>query len=35
LRSIGEGFQHFMMKPAHPDELVMLIHDSLNARAVS
>jgi two-component system, cell cycle response regulator CtrA len=25
LRSIGEGFQHFMTKPAHPDELVALI----------
>jgi CheY-like chemotaxis protein len=35
LRSIGEGFQHFMTKPAHLDELVTLIHDSLNARVMS
>jgi CheY-like chemotaxis protein len=35
LRSIGEGFQHFMTKPAHPDELVTLIRESLNARVVS
>jgi CheY-like chemotaxis protein len=32
LRSIGEGFQHFMTKPLRPDELVSLIHDSLDAR---
>jgi hypothetical protein len=24
-----------MMKPAHPDELVTLIHDSLSARVLS
>lgn len=35
LRSIGEGFQHFMTKPAHPDELVTLIHNSLNSRVLS
>ncbi|MEQ5843294.1 response regulator [Paraburkholderia acidicola] len=33
LRSIGEGFQHFMMKPAQPDELVTLLHDAIDARA--
>ncbi len=35
LRSIGEGFQHFMPKHAHPDELVSLIQDALNARVVT
>ncbi|KMY85965.1 Chemotaxis regulator - transmits chemoreceptor signals to flagelllar motor components CheY [Candidatus Paraburkholderia calva] len=35
LRSIGEGFQHFMTKPVHPDALVTLIMDALNARAVT
>jgi two-component system, cell cycle response regulator CtrA len=34
LRSIGEGFQHFMTKPVRPDELVALIQDALNARVV-
>ena len=33
LRSIGEGFQHFMVKPAQPDELVTLLHDAIDARA--
>lgn len=33
LRSIGEGFQHFMTKPARPDELVALLHDAIDARA--
>jgi CheY-like chemotaxis protein len=33
LRSIGEGFQHFMTKPARPDELVELLHDAIDARA--
>ncbi|MGH8780440.1 response regulator [Paraburkholderia sp.] len=33
LRSIGEGFQHFMIKPAQPDELVTLLHDAIDARA--
>ncbi len=33
LRSIGEGFQHFMTKPARPDELVTLLRDALEARA--
>jgi CheY-like chemotaxis protein len=35
LRSIGEGFQHFMTKPANPDELVTLIQDALNVRVVA
>jgi two-component system cell cycle response regulator CtrA len=35
LRSIGEGFQHFMTKPAHPDTLITLIQNSLNARTLS
>ncbi|WP_250526613.1 response regulator [Caballeronia sp. GAWG2-1] len=35
LRSIGEGFQHFMTKPAHPDELVALIQDALSTRVVT
>ncbi len=34
LRSIGEGFQHFMTKPVHPDELVALIQDAVGARVV-
>ncbi|MDE1181779.1 response regulator [Paraburkholderia sp.] len=33
LRSIGEGFQHFMTKPARPDDLVTLLHDAIEARA--
>jgi CheY-like chemotaxis protein len=33
LRSIGEGFQHFMTKPARPDDLVELLHDAIDARA--
>ncbi|NKJ48619.1 response regulator [Burkholderia sp. SG-MS1] len=33
LRSIGEGFQHFMTKPALPDELVTLLRDAIDARA--
>lgn len=32
LRSIGEGFQHFMTKPARPEELVTLLSDALDAR---
>jgi two-component system, cell cycle response regulator CtrA len=32
LRSIGEGFQHFLTKPAQPDALVRLIQRSLEAR---
>ena len=32
LRSIGEGFQHFMTKPARPDELVALLSDAIDAR---
>jgi CheY-like chemotaxis protein len=32
LRSIGEGFQHFMTKPALPEELVTLLHDAIGAR---
>ena len=35
LRSIGEGFQHFMTKPATPDALVALLHDAIGARAAS
>jgi two-component system, cell cycle response regulator CtrA len=35
LRSIGEGFQHFMTKPAHPDALVTLIQQSLRSRVLS
>jgi two-component system, cell cycle response regulator CtrA len=35
LRSIGEGFQHFMIKPAHPDDLVTLLQRSLSARMLS
>ncbi|MGF6414668.1 CheY-like chemotaxis protein [Paraburkholderia sp. MM5482-R2] len=33
LRSIGEGFQHFMTKPALPEALVTLLHDAIDARA--
>ncbi|MBP0591569.1 response regulator [Paraburkholderia sp. LEh10] len=33
LRSIGEGFQHFMTKPAPPEALVTLLHDAIGARA--
>jgi two-component system cell cycle response regulator CtrA len=32
LRSIGEGFQHFLTKPAQPDALVRLIQRSLEGR---
>jgi CheY-like chemotaxis protein len=32
LRSIGEGFQHFMTKPALPEDLVTLLHDAIDAR---
>ena len=35
LRSIGEGFEHFMTKPARPDELVNLLSDAIEARAAS
>lgn len=34
LRSIGEGFQHFMRKPAEPERLVTLLADAVGARAV-
>lgn len=34
LRSIGEGFQHFMRKPAEPERLVALLADSVGARAI-
>ena len=33
LRSICEGFQHFMTKPAPPEALVTLLHDAIGARA--
>ncbi|SEK08045.1 response regulator [Paraburkholderia diazotrophica] len=33
LRSIGEGFQHFMTKPTPPDALVTLLRDAIGARA--
>jgi len=33
LRSIGEGFQHFVTKPARPDALVTLLRDAIEARA--
>jgi CheY-like chemotaxis protein len=33
LRSIGEGFQYFMTKPALPEDLVKLLHDAIDARA--
>lgn len=32
LRSIGEGFQHFMTKPAQPEALVTLLSDAIEAR---
>jgi CheY-like chemotaxis protein len=32
LRSIGEGFQHFMTKPAQPEALVTLLSDAIDAR---
>ncbi len=32
LRSIGEGFQHFMTKPAEPERLVGLLADAVDAR---
>src|ERR1700722_424749 len=35
LRSIGEGFQHFMIKPAQPDALVTLLQRSLSTRMLS
>jgi CheY-like chemotaxis protein len=34
LRSIGEGFHHFVRKPADPESLVTLIADAVGARAV-
>jgi CheY-like chemotaxis protein len=33
LRSIGEGFQHFLTKPAEPDRLVELLAGAIVARA--
>lgn len=35
LRSIGEGFHHFMRKPAEPDRLVTLLVDAIEARALN
>jgi CheY-like chemotaxis protein len=35
LRSIGEGFQHFMTKPARPEALVSLLSDAIDARHTS
>jgi two-component system cell cycle response regulator CtrA len=35
LRSIGEGFQHFITKPAQFDALVALIRNSLRLRVTS
>jgi CheY-like chemotaxis protein len=32
LRSIGEGFQHFMTKPAQPEKLIALLRESIDAR---
>jgi DNA-binding NarL/FixJ family response regulator len=32
LRSIGEGFQHFMTKPARPEVLVALLSNAIDAR---
>ncbi len=32
LRSIGEGFQHFMTKPAQPDLLIALLREALDSR---
>jgi CheY-like chemotaxis protein len=34
LRSIGEGFHHFMRKPAEPEQLVSLLADAVAARAI-
>jgi len=34
LRSIGEGFHHFMRKPAEPERLVALLAEAVGARAV-
>ena len=34
LRSIGEGFHHFMRKPAEPERLVTLLADAVGARAL-
>lgn len=34
LRSIGEGFHHFMRKPAEPDRLVALLAEAMAARAL-
>ncbi|MGN6082368.1 response regulator [Trinickia sp.] len=34
LRSIGEGFHHFMRKPAEPERLVALLADAVAARAI-
>ncbi|MGN6651610.1 response regulator [Trinickia sp.] len=34
LRSIGEGFHHFMRKPAEPERLVSLLADAVAARAI-
>jgi CheY-like chemotaxis protein len=33
LRSIGEGFQHFMTKPAQPEQLVSLLREAIGVRA--
>jgi CheY-like chemotaxis protein len=33
LRSIGEGFQHFMTKPAQPDRLIALLAEAVGERA--
>jgi len=35
LRSIGEGFQHFMRKPAQPERLIALLADAVGERAAS
>jgi CheY-like chemotaxis protein len=35
LRSIGEGFQHFMTKPAPPEVLIPLLREAISARAAS
>lgn len=32
LRSIGEGFQHFLTKPADLDQLVSLLHSAVRQR---
>lgn len=34
LRSIGEGFHHFMRKPADPERLISLIADAIGAGAL-